>query len=612
MPVSEEDKKIAEQRIKEYRKEVDTWNKYHGTNKVQTKDPTTGEAIWGGLGEAGKMIYKGGEAVVEKAAPYAKYAIPKVAAQEAVKYGGEKLKNFVGMNEVPIYNKDVANIVEPSAQAFAQHAPELAEKSFPGYYKAPTGNEPVNPNELLDLSQQQAAPTGQQTTSKGSTGGGGGGAPAGPQETSKIGPTVRAGYEKAFASELDAANKNAADIQKQYAEARQFWEGQAADQFAQNDAQQAAEMERQQHILNTRNNYENTANMVSNVRIDPERFWNNKSTEDKVLSTIGLMLGALAGGKSGRNQALEMLNHQIDRDIDAQKKNWEIMSTKEGAAKNAFGMAMQQVGDMRAADAITRAGIADALKYKVEAMASQAKGTEAQNNARTLLAALDMQKAKFIDQATAYGVAGGGGGGMKKLELEDDHYVHLFTDPNGNDVGLYAPKHDAEKLRERKAALEHINNLSQKAIGLRTQFRETLDPLERHNIKNQIQTLKTEAISVKNHTLGQGAITGGDEKRADTNIGSWDKNLWWNTEAGNKQIQTAMNVNNQQLQADYHGKQLVAVKKVQDENTGNVKQYAIQTGMRYQPGMMQQGGQAQQPVQKPPTYVPVKPTGPGK
>lgn len=608
MPVSEEDKKVAEQRIKEYRKEVDTWNKYHGTNKVHTQAPTPGAALWGGLGEAGKMVYQGGEAIVKPILPYAKYAVPHIASQA----GAEKLKNFVGMNEVPIYNKDVANIVEPSAQAFAQHAPELAEKSFPGYYKAPTGNEPVNPNELLDMSQQQA-PSSPQTTAKGSMGGGGGGAPAGPQETSKIGPTVRAGYEKAFQSELDAANQNAADIQRQYTEARQFWEGQAADQFAQNDAQQAAALAQQQHILQTRQNYEDTANMVSNVRIDPERFWNNKSTEDKVFSTIGLMLGALAGGKSGRNQALEMLNHQIDRDIDAQKKNWEIMSTKEGAAKNAFGMAMQQVGDIRAAEAITRAGISDALKYKVEALAAKAKGTEAQNNARTLLAALDMQKAKFIDQATAYGVAGGGGsGGMKKLALEDDHYVHLFTDPQGNDIGLYAPKHDAEKLREKKAALEQINQLSEQAIDLRNKYRQTWNLLERHNISNQIEALQTQAVAVKNHANGQGALTGKDFETTSQNVGNWNKDLIANTQAGNMRIKQAIQTNHNILNNEYNGKQLVAVKKVQDDQTGNVKQYAIQTGMRYQPGMMQQGGQPQQVVQKPPTYVPVKPTGPGK
>lgn len=596
MPVTEEDKQKADKAYKAFR-----------------KDPTAGEAVLGGLGEAAKMVVAAPYHAQQAVTKYIAEPIAKDVIVPAAKNAGTYVKNYTGLSETPIYDPRVAAIVGPSAQAFAGASPEtekIAQTSYPTYYKA--GSVPLasaKPEELIDVSKSPTAQSAQ--TMMPTQMGTGGGAPAKPQEISRLGPTVNAAYQQAFASEQSAAEKNIQDIKREYDDAKQFWQTQATDQLAQNDAQKAAEAERIQMQEKQRQDFEHTANAVSNMRIDPDRFWNNKTTDEKVMANIGLALGAFAAGfKGGRNHALDMLNSQIDRDIDAQKKNWEISASGADAKKSAFSMAMQQTGDARAAEAIARAGIADAVKYKVEAMAAKAKGTEAQNNARTLMAALDMQKAKFLDQATVFGVLGGGGGGGlgKKLELDEEKYVHMGTDQNGNEIGTYAAdSHEARLARAKQAAAKIIDSQYTQALQLRDQISKTNNPYEKWAAYQQLKTLQSSSIANTNTFQGQGVINAGDQVRSVEAMGKWTDNLFVNKNVGNRLIEQSRQNINKSLQQEIasHAGKLVHVVKQEDPNTGNVKRYGIQTGTRFDPGMMPNQNAN---VQKPITSAPVNPT----
>lgn len=67
---------------------------------------------------------------------------------------------------------------------------------------------------------------------------------------------------------------------------------------------------------------EQLLNEVKNKEIKSHRYWNSKSTGEKISATIGLILGGMAGGR-GPNHAFEMLNRQIDRDIQSQRDDLE-------------------------------------------------------------------------------------------------------------------------------------------------------------------------------------------------------------------------------------------------------------------------------------------------
>lgn len=84
-------------------------------------------------------------------------------------------------------------------------------------------------------------------------------------------------------------------------------------------------------------------NEVKDKKIDPNRFWNSMDTGQKVLAGISLFLGGFAAGMKGTtNSALEFLNKEIDRDIDAQIKD-------RSDKMNLYKINLQLLGDEKAA-----------------------------------------------------------------------------------------------------------------------------------------------------------------------------------------------------------------------------------------------------------------------
>lgn len=72
--------------------------------------------------------------------------------------------------------------------------------------------------------------------------------------------------------------------------------------------------------------------------VDPNRFWSNLSTGQKILGAISIGLGSIGGAlsKTGGNVALDIINKAIDNDISAQKVNNEQkLALKQNALKRA-------------------------------------------------------------------------------------------------------------------------------------------------------------------------------------------------------------------------------------------------------------------------------------
>lgn len=84
--------------------------------------------------------------------------------------------------------------------------------------------------------------------------------------------------------------------------------------------QEALSTKNYQKAMEMSNSLRDKIAKTSQEKVDPNRFWNNKSTEGKVLSSIGLVLGAIGSGLARtENFALKQLNNAIDLDINSQK-----------------------------------------------------------------------------------------------------------------------------------------------------------------------------------------------------------------------------------------------------------------------------------------------------
>ncbi len=93
---------------------------------------------------------------------------------------------------------------------------------------------------------------------------------------------------------------------------------------------------------------------VKNGHLDPDRYMSSLSTGKRIATTIGLILGGIGGGMTGKgnNLALEMLNHNIDRDLEAQK-------SEMGNKQNLLGMLDKQYGNLQVAQNVARAVMQD-------------------------------------------------------------------------------------------------------------------------------------------------------------------------------------------------------------------------------------------------------------
>ena len=97
--------------------------------------------------------------------------------------------------------------------------------------------------------------------------------------------------------------------------------------------------------------YNHTVNEMNNGTIDSKHFLTEMSTGKKIATGIGLILGGMGAGLThGRNQALDYLNSQIDRDIDSQKANL-------GKQQSLLAANMHQYGNLRDATEATKAQI---------------------------------------------------------------------------------------------------------------------------------------------------------------------------------------------------------------------------------------------------------------
>ncbi len=56
-------------------------------------------------------------------------------------------------------------------------------------------------------------------------------------------------------------------------------------------------------------------------KIDPDHWWNEKSTGAKILAGVGMILGGAGGGlgRTGRNPAMDVMNSAIQNDMDSQR-----------------------------------------------------------------------------------------------------------------------------------------------------------------------------------------------------------------------------------------------------------------------------------------------------
>lgn len=245
-------------------------------------------------------------------------------------------------------------------------------------------------------------------------------------------------------------------------------------QARQQEMQRATDME-QAKLDEQLNKYNQmSADLQKNAAIDPNRYWKNQSTGQKVVAAIALAFGGLGGAMSGKggNAALDVINGAIQRDFEAQKNDADKRQAALGAQGNLVSMMRGSFSDRRAADAAALANMYNLAQLKVQQFATQASSAQAKAEAEKLSGALkqaeNQQMMEFkmrIQQVNALSQASGGGGIANPTFLPEEYRKTAVKMPNGL-YRLASSEKGAQELNEKQQAADNIRGLIHEARQL--------------------------------------------------------------------------------------------------------------------------------------------------
>ncbi len=147
------------------------------------------------------------------------------------------------------------------------------------------------------------------------------------------------------------------------------------------------------------------------AEVDPDRWWNNKSTGGKILAGVGMFLGGVGGGAqgTGRNVALEVMNKAIDDDMRAQSANikthidgnWKAIADKHQLGEDAFNKDLHR----QTWENNYRTAAFERVKYQLAASAATTTSESVKNNAALGIMAISKEQDTIRNNQWKLGVA---------------------------------------------------------------------------------------------------------------------------------------------------------------------------------------------------------------
>lgn len=232
------------------------------------------------------------------------------------------------------------------------------------------------------------------------------------REVSLLGPMQAAGVDRAN----DATEQAIQSVGRRNEQMALAEYALASEQVARAQGREAAmqtmaakrDVEMQQRLAD----FDDSVKTLAAQRVDPDRFWASRGTDQKIGAMVAMALGGFLEGFSGgriKNNGMEMINRAIDRDIAAQEFAYNAMRESVSGKKTAFAMAMEKYQNEDAARTAARAASLEAAQAQMAQLGALYKGTDAANRAEMAMADLEQRKAdqrlKFSQfvQAQSYG-----------------------------------------------------------------------------------------------------------------------------------------------------------------------------------------------------------------
>lgn len=253
---------------------------------------------------------------------------------------------------------------------------------------------------------------------------------------------------------------------------------------------------------------------IEKGEVDPQKFWGGMSAGRKAGAIAAIFVGGLAQGLGGGpNEALQILDKAVDRDIDAQKTNLQKRQWEASELGQLYEMRRRQLGDDLAArnevKALALAQVkrqAQQLAMLTNAPAIQQKYAEFEFAADEQIARLHAaEDAKYAESKSyAYKAPGGGGGGAAPKK-PGRGVTLLMRGKDGKITPKFVPLKDG-------LSKEEIAEATKRAAANNNWVRGTVKMQELHGVgaaDSDFRTVAQDAVFGKDTALGQGQSTEG-------------------------------------------------------------------------------------------------------
>jgi hypothetical protein len=305
---------------------------------------------------------------------------------------------------------------------------------------------------------------------------------------------------------------------KGVAEGEYYRQAQEINQQVDNDYKQQLEEKKQQYQEQS-DKVARIANQVSEAaQINPNRFWADKGTGDKIAAAISIGLGALGGAMqgTGKNAALDIMNRAIDMDLMAQEKNYQQKKDSLGVQQSLLAMYHQQTGDIQASKMLAKADLITNAQYAlnsqlagVQSKEAMAKGKMMQGvmmeEAGKLRYAAQQQIAQRIQTQQMYS----GQGDINPVNVPKEERDLLVNVGGRNMMSRSAGA--ATEVREKVTAIDNYSQSGQELLQLLNQ-KSSLGAKFPTELNERIKTIATDMATTYSKSKGMGVYDEGTER----------------------------------------------------------------------------------------------------
>ncbi len=157
---------------------------------------------------------------------------------------------------------------------------------------------------------------------------------------------------------------------------------------------QAHEDERQAQVRQRYAASEKALDDASNSKVDANRYWESKSTPQKILGAFAIMAGGIGGGMTHTpNAALAVIQSAIQDDIDAQKANINVKFKTAEGKRGLYHDALDMTGSERQAEQVAMENGLKVARQQIVQTAAKYKGSIEEGKTQELLGLVDAQTA---------------------------------------------------------------------------------------------------------------------------------------------------------------------------------------------------------------------------